>query len=1069
MLSPLKSSSIRKTIGVFASHVGREWGAEFMAGIAAAAEENDVNLVYFIGGKLIPLQDPEQDKVSYGLYDLARADLLDGLMLTADVAYGVSPEELKLFADLFRGVPIVTQAVDIEGASMFVADNVQGMRAAVRHLIETHSFKRIAFIRGIEGQVDAEQRFQAYKEELGAFGIPYDESLVVEGDFTPESGRAAVHTLMDEREVRFQALMAANDRMAFGALEALQHRRIRVPEDVAVTGFDDSREAQATGVPLTTVRQSFYTAGRRAMEVLLRRIEGGTVPPKTLTPTQLYVRWSCGCLPEIVRQAAVAPRDVARTGRLENKREAALRALMNSAGVAEQDTSLLPFREAFGGAWDAFLLTLRDKASSDDFLKTINAVIELLQRHGVPTAVWHNVLSTMRRYALGGITSHTIMLKAENLFQQARLLAGELSQRSQAYRRLALEQQESVLQSFSFSMAPVMSLEEIGSVISNHFPEMGIERGYVMFYSDVASPHPISAPPPENYHLLFEYEAKRFEIPRQRAFMGTGQLVPHGKTPQDRRYTAVVMPLSLARNRFGFMWIEMGPRDWEVYVRIRNLVSSALLRTMLVQQREQAQQEVERLLTEARDRAVELDIAKEFAERTASENAKLYSSEQVSRRAADALAKAARQLSLLATVAEVPQQIVAQLAHVIPSDRGTLFLEDVNGVPRLLGHRGFPAEEQLPRLKYELNGKNIYQVISERAGPVTIQNVPSQNGWEQPEWHPPDGSWLGIPVYSKNKVTGMLTLSRSAPGGFTQDEILLASTFAVQAGIAIENARLYDEVTRFNQMMERMVEQRVDELNNALSTLEKLDRNKSDFIRVAAHELRTPLTVIKGYMGMIKGDLISLGKTQLAEAVEGVMQGIDRLHQIVNSMLDVVRLENQILTPRLEKVTLAPILRVIQKEYAQDLGTRQINLELDSEINECPPLMADPDLLQKALDNVIVNAVKYTPDGGSISVSAQAIQANGSPAYCEIRVQDTGIGIDPADHSIIFEKLYQLGKVELHSSGKTKFKGGGPGLGLAIAAGIVDAHRGKIWVESPGYDEEKLPGSTFFIQIPLAQ
>ena len=94
---------------------------------------------------------------------------------------------------------------------------------------------------------------------------------------------------------------------------------------------------------------------------------------------------------------------------------------------------------------------------------------------------------------------------------------------------------------------------------------------------------------------------------------------------------------------------------------------------------------------------------------------------------------------------------------------------------------------------------------------------------------------------------------------------------------------------------------------------------------------------------------------------------------------------------------------------------------------------------------------------------------NGYGEYCEIRVWDTGIGIDPANHKIVFEKLYQLGKVELHSSGRTKFKGGGPGLGLAIAAGIVKSHKGKIWVESSGYDEEKLPGSTFIIQIPLAK
>jgi hypothetical protein len=231
----------------------------------------------------------------------------------------------------------------------------------------------------------------------------------------------------------------------------------------------------------------------------------------------------------------VAPSYVAKTGRLENKREAALRALLNSAGVTEQDPALLQFRDAFGRAWDGFLLSLNSKASSEDFLKTINAMIELMQQHGLPTTVWHNVISMMRRYVLGGIPSHTAMLQAENLFQQARLLAGELSQRSQAYRRLVLEQQENVLQGFSFSMAPVMSMDEIGAAISEHFPAMGIERWYVMFYDDVTSPQSISAPLPESYNLLFQYESSQFEIPHRQMAMGTGQLVPRGKTPADHR------------------------------------------------------------------------------------------------------------------------------------------------------------------------------------------------------------------------------------------------------------------------------------------------------------------------------------------------------------------------------------------------------------------------------------------------------------------------------------------------------------------------------------------------------
>jgi signal transduction histidine kinase len=124
-------------------------------------------------------------------------------------------------------------------------------------------------------------------------------------------------------------------------------------------------------------------------------------------------------------------------------------------------------------------------------------------------------------------------------------------------------------------------------------------------------------------------------------------------------------------------------------------------------------------------------------------------------------------------------------------------------------------------------------------------------------------------------------------------------------------------------------------------------------------------------------------------------------------------------------------------------------------------------LLKKALDHVIVNAIKFTPDGGTVTVSAKVVEDARQGKMAEISVKDTGIGIDPEHHKIIFEKLYQLGQVELHSSSRTNYKGGGAGLGLAIAAGIVKALKGTIWVESEKRDEETFPGSTFFIRLPL--
>ena len=126
----------------------------------------------------------------------------------------------------------------------------------------------------------------------------------------------------------------------------------------------------------------------------------------------------------------------------------------------------------------------------------------------------------------------------------------------------------------------------------------------------------------------------------------------------------------------------------------------------------------------------------------------------------------------------------------------------------------------------------------------------------------------------------------------------------------------------------------------------------------------------------------------------------------------------------------------------------------------------DVEMMRKVFYHVIMNAIKYTPDGGKVSVSGKVIEDSNKPEV-EITVSDTGIGIAPQNHELVFEKFYQTGEVMLHSSGKTKFKGGGPGLGLAIARGIVEAHGGRIWLDSPGHDEETNPGTTVYVRLPV--
>jgi len=161
------------------------------------------------------------------------------------------------------------------------------------------------------------------------------------------------------------------------------------------------------------------------------------------------------------------------------------------------------------------------------------------------------------------------------------------------------------------------------------------------------------------------------------------------------------------------------------------------------------------------------------------------------------------------------------------------------------------------------------------------------------------------------------------------------------------------------------------------------------------------------------------------------------------------------------------LIKKVKKGFARAFEERNIHMTEEG-LADLPLVPADPDLLQKVFHHIIMNAIKFTPDGGSIYVTGKHL--NGSePPQVEIAIRDTGIGIDPALHHLVFEKFNQTGDVLLHSSGKTKFKGGGPGLGLAIARGIVEAHGGRIWVESPGYNEITNPGSTFFVSLPAGK
>lgn len=270
--------------------------------------------------------------------------------------------------------------------------------------------------------------------------------------------------------------------------------------------------------------------------------------------------------------------------------------------------------------------------------------------------------------------------------------------------------------------------------------------------------------------------------------------------------------------------------------------------------------------------------------------------------------------------------------------------------------------------------------------------------------------------------------------------------------------------TAYNQEIVEHLERKLRELEANNAELRRLEQIKDDFIQLTAHELRTPLTLVYGYGRLLQESPIVKQISQSDEIrsfMAGLIEAIERMTVVLNEILVVSRVATGRIALGVGPVNLAELIVGVTQKYKQ--ATQQRNLLISFDRAQAMMMIsADAELLALALSNVVGNAIKYTPDGGVINVSVRPGTTN-----VLITVQDTGIGISKDEQLGIFNRFYSGAEMQLHSTSKTAYRGGGLGLGLAICRGIIDAHGGRIWVESEGRDEERLPGSTFYIDLPL--
>lgn len=358
------------------------------------------------------------------------------------------------------------------------------------------------------------------------------------------------------------------------------------------------------------------------------------------------------------------------------------------------------------------------------------------------------------------------------------------------------------------------------------------------------------------------------------------------------------------------------------------------------------------------------------------------------------------------------------------------------------------AQQEQPLLQYEIDFNPDYRLVKGDTRPWLAD-------WQMEVY---------APIRSGTRLVGFIALGPKNSGRtYLANELELIQLLADQTVAPLENARLYTALGDQNEKVRLLNEDLVSQNER----LEVMDHVKSDFITIASHELRTPLTQVKGYADILAAmnEENALTRDQTRQIVGHINRATMRLEQLISAMLDASQIDVDEMQMTFMKAQVETVMRLALEPLMKATRERRIRIERQG-IENLPEIYADFKRLVQAFNNLLGNALKYTPDGGKITLTAKLIGDKGEQ-YIEIAITDTGIGIDPRYQTLIFEKFFRIGDPQLHSTGSTKFMGAGPGLGLTIAKGVIEGHGGRIWVESEGEDKQRYPGSTFTVILPV--
>lgn len=594
--------SRKKTIGVFIGQIFDRYHYMLWPPIVQTAEKYGMNVLLFVGQALNePVNFAAQENI---IYSLAGVENIDGLLIASgSLGNFITDEEMERFVNRYKNIPLVNIARTVKDYASATIENYKGMYDLICHMIEVHGKKKIAFIRGPENNPEAQDRFRAYRSALTCHDIPYDQNLVVNGTFAGHSGASAVKELMDERRSQFDCLIAANDDMLLWALKVLKERGLRVPQDVAVGGFDNLIESLTSEPPLTTVEQPMGSLAAYATVQLINMIQTGETAVGNYTvPSALVIRNSCGCNIKW-KEDETQPQDFLLKSSndlkvIENilERKEGIIYKLESNLQSNTDYPLETLKEAVSEIVSSLLDDIQRNDHNSYLENTLHKFIGSIQAKKV-LDFWYGIINRLQQEVLLNIKQGTELYFYLNL----RIKKGYavLHEQNHSIYNIEISKLGDTLwdiKRVTQGLSGTFEIDKIEEILQRELPRLKIKACNVSVYEHFqTSLKSLAELPSERSRLFFAYRGNnKIKLEKFHDFYNTRQLFPDELFWDTELHTWSIFPICFENTHLGFMSFDINLNaDAILQDSLREHISSALRGAFLIQELKNTQGRLE--------------------------------------------------------------------------------------------------------------------------------------------------------------------------------------------------------------------------------------------------------------------------------------------------------------------------------------------------------------------------------------------------------------------------------------------------------------------------------------------